>query len=89
MPLTELPENRQSPDPEVATTAPAQDNSTIGRMKRIVSTKETAQIGGLNVDFLTARTVIRVYERLSERKREKFVHLTPKQMVHKAFELDK
>lgn len=58
-------------------------------MKRVVETRETAQIGGLNVDFLTARTVVRVYDGLPERKREKFARLTPKQMVHKAFELDK
>lgn len=88
MPLSESPERRES-EPAAVEPRAAVPVSTIERMRRIVQTKEAEVMGGLSVDLLTARTVVRVYDRLSERKREKFVLLTPKQMVHKAFELDK
>jgi hypothetical protein len=65
------------------------ENAIIARMRRVVEAKQSALIGGISVDFLTARTVLRVYDRLPERKREKFDRLSAKQMVHKAFESDK
>lgn len=92
MPLSESSEGRKSgSEPASAATqgTGSPSNAVIEKMRRVIETKETAVIGGLSVDFLTARTVVRAYDRLNERKREKFDRLSPKQMVHKAFELDK
>lgn len=85
MPLSGDEDHRQSAA-DAKPAATEQDN-TIERMRKVVQTHQTARIGGMAVDELTAQMVVRAHDRLTGKKREKFANLSPKQMVCKAFEM--
>lgn len=74
------------PEKTNATASPEKEG-VLDRIKRIVETLQSCRVDGMTVDVLTAQTVVRAYDVLSPRKKEKFARLSVKRMICKAFEI--
>lgn len=59
----------------------------IDRIRAVAQSKRLAVIDGVSVDEVTASMVVKVYDGLSEKRKEKFDKLSVKKLVCKAFEL--
>lgn len=63
-------------------------SESIEQFRKIAQDHRPARIGGTNVDEVTAQMVVRVYDGLSEKRKEKFGKLSVQKMIGRAFEID-
>lgn len=58
--------------------------TTLGKIRKVADEHRSAVIGGVYVDEITAQTVVKVYDSLSAKKKEKFKRLSVRKMIVKA-----
>lgn len=61
--------------------------SVMDKVRKASKDGQSVHIEDMNVDGLTAKTVIRIYDGLSPERKEKFSKLPVKKMICKAFEM--
>lgn len=59
--------------------------STIERIRLLSTNKQDAHVDGVLIDFMTARTIIEAYDKMSEPKQKKFEQLKVRHMATVAF----